>query len=164
MHQLNKTRSAMAAIALGACLSACAATGGADDPLKPFPPARDGFVRHVIELPQRADEPGQRVELIAGKTMEVDCNQHSLGGQWQEKVVAGWGYSFYEIEKVGPGRSTLMACPPASTREAFVPVGGEPLLVRYNSALPLVIYVPAGLEVRYRLWSASVMSHPAPQR
>jgi ecotin len=27
-------------------------------------------------------------------------------------------------------------------------------LVRYNSRLPLVIYVPEGVEVRYRVWRA----------
>jgi ecotin len=26
--------------------------------------------------------------------------------------------------------------------------------VRYNSKLPVVVYVPEGLEVRYRLWKA----------
>lgn len=161
---MNKAKSGIAAITLGVCLSACAAPGGADNAFKPFPPAKDGFTRHVIELQQRADEPGHRVELIAGKRMEIDCNHHSLGGQWEEKVVEGWGYTYYEIEKVGPGVSTMMGCPPESKREAFVPVGGEPLLVRYNSALPLVIYAPEGVEVRYRLWSAGMTSTSAPQR
>ena len=26
-------------------------------------------------------------------------------------------------------------------------------LLRYNSKLPLVVYVPEGVEVKYRLWS-----------
>ena len=33
-------------------------------------------------------------------------------------------------------------------------IGGEPRLLRYNSRLPLVVYVPDGVEVRYRLWRA----------
>ena len=33
-----------------------------------------------------------------------------------------------------------------------ITLGGEPELHRYNSRLPLVIYVPDGVEVRYRIW------------
>ncbi|MNY77756.1 Ecotin precursor [compost metagenome] len=55
-----------------------------------------------------------------------------------------------------------MACPDSSRKQAFVPVGGEPMLVRYNSKLPLVIYAPADVEVRYRIWSATEDSSPAP--
>jgi ecotin len=33
--------------------------------------------------------------------------------------------------------------------------------VRYNSRLPLVVYVPEGLEVRYRLWKAEPETRPA---
>ena len=142
-------------------LAACAATPEA---LKPYPVAPEGLIRHVIDLPAQADEADRRVELIAGKTLEVDCNHHSLGGQWQEKTVEGWGYNYYELGQVGPARSTLMACPDNSRRQAFVPVGGEPLLVRYNSKLPLVIYAPADVEVRYRIWSAAEHSSVAPKQ
>jgi ecotin len=37
----------------------------------------------------------------------------------------------------------------------FIRLGGEPYLIRYNSRLPVVVYVPEGVEVRYRIWSAS---------
>jgi ecotin len=51
---------------------------------------------------------------------------------------------------------TLMAADPAAPKEErFVALGGEPYLVRYNSRLPLVVYVPEGVIVRYRVWSAS---------
>ncbi|MNJ67972.1 Ecotin precursor [compost metagenome] len=76
----------------------------------------------------------------------------------------GWGYNYYELGTIGPAASTLMACPDASRKQAFVPVGGEPLLVRYNSTLPVVIYAPADVEVRYRVWSASADSTPAPRQ
>jgi ecotin len=36
----------------------------------------------------------------------------------------------------------------------FVPLAGEPYLIRYNSRLPVVVYTPTGVEVRYRIWSA----------
>lgn len=142
-------------------LAACAATPEA---LKPYPAAAAGLTRHVIDLPPQANEAEHKVELIAGKTLEVDCNRHSLGGQWQQKTVEGWGYDYYELGQIGPARSTLMACPDGSRQQAFVPVGGEPMLVRYNSKLPLVIYAPADVEVRYRVWSAAENSSPAPKQ
>jgi ecotin len=36
----------------------------------------------------------------------------------------------------------------------FITLGGEPFLIRYNSRLPVVVYVPEGVEVRYRIWTA----------
>jgi ecotin len=148
-------------IALALPLAAGAATS---ETLKPFPAAAEGLARHVIDLPPQADEADYRVELIAGKTQEVDCNRHSLSGQWQQKTVEGWGYDYYELGPVGPARSTLMACPDGNRQQAFVPIGGEPLLVRYNSKLPLVIYAPADVQVRYRIWAAAQNSSPAPQQ
>jgi len=149
------------ALACALPLAACAATPEA---LKPYPAAPEGYQRHVIDLPAQPNEADHKVVLIAGKTLEVDCNHQRLGGQWQEKTVEGWGYGYYELEKVGPSISTLMACPDSSRKQAFVPVGGEPMLVRYNSKLPLVIYAPADVEVRYRIWSAAEDSSPAPQQ
>jgi hypothetical protein len=36
----------------------------------------------------------------------------------------------------------------------FITLGSKPYLIRYNSRLPIVVYVPEGVEVRYRLWTA----------
>jgi ecotin len=50
---------------------------------------------------------------------------------------------------------TLMAVDPeAPQAERFITLGGEPFLIRYNSRLPIVVYAPEGVEVRYRIWSA----------
>jgi ecotin len=49
-----------------------------------------------------------------------------------------------------------MAVDPSAPKVArFIPLGGEPYLIRYNSRLPVVVYVPEGVEVRYRVWSAA---------
>ena len=37
--------------------------------------------------------------------------------------------------------------------DRFVTLGGEPYLVRYNSRVPLVVYVPEDAEARYRIWT-----------
>jgi ecotin len=56
---------------------------------------------------------------------------------------------------------TLMGVDPAVPKvEKFVPVGGEPRLLRYNSRLQVVIYVPEGVEVRYRIWRPSAEAKP----
>ena len=49
-----------------------------------------------------------------------------------------------------------MACPPGSQKKrVFVPVVGDDFKLRYNSKLPVVVYAPSDVEVRYRIWSAS---------
>lgn len=149
---MNRSPLALASLACTLSLAACADTPEA---LKPFPEAAAGYQRYVIHLPPQTNEADFQVELIAGKTLEVDCNRHRLSGQWQEKTVEGWGYTYYELSSVGPAASTLMSCPDASRQQAFVKVGGEPLLVRYNSKLPVVVYAPDDVEVNYRIWAAS---------
>ncbi|MFK8397077.1 serine protease inhibitor ecotin [Pseudomonas sp. BGr12] len=121
----------------------------------PYPKAEDGFVRQVIHLPKEAQEENFKVEILAGKTLTVDCNRQRLGGTLEEKTLEGWGYSYYRLDKVSGPASTLMACPDGKTRQDFVPVVGDGFVLRYNSKLPIVIYAPKDVEVRYRLWSAS---------
>jgi len=49
----------------------------------------------------------------------------------------------------------MMACPPSQENtDEFVTVVGDGFLQRYNSRLPMVVYVPEGFELRYRIWVA----------
>lgn len=122
----------------------------------PYPKAEAGFTRQVIHLPQQTQEENFQVEVLAGKTLEVDCNRQRLGGVLDEKNLEGWGYPFYRLEKVIGPMSTMMACPPGSKKKrAFVPVVGDGFRIQYNSKLPIVIYAPSDVEVRYRIWTAS---------
>ncbi|MCO7514009.1 serine protease inhibitor ecotin [Pseudomonas guariconensis] len=121
----------------------------------PYPEAGKGFTRQVIHLPAQTDESAHQLEILAGKTLMVDCNRQRLAGSLEEHTLEGWGYSYYRLEKVGGPATTLMACPDGKQTEAFVPVVGEGFMLRYNSKLPVVVYVPEGVEVRYRVWSAS---------
>jgi len=137
-------------------MSGCANNMSQENDLKPYPPADPGMLRSVIRLPVAETESNLQVELSIGRELEVDCNQHWFGGRFERQVVAGWGYSMYRLSEVSGPASTLMACPPGEEkRTVFVTVRLDDPLVRYNSKLPIVVYVPDGFRVRYRIWSAS---------
>ena len=137
-------------------LSGVLSAPAADD-LKAFPPAEKGMVRHVLQLPKQADESAFKVELIVGRTIQVDAgNRYFFGGRIEAEVIPGWGYTRYLVRQLGPMAGTLMAMDPEAPKvDRFVPLAGEPYLIRYNSRLPVVVYVPEGVEVRYRVWSAA---------
>jgi ecotin len=130
------------------------ATAEQKDSLHPFPKADEGFKRTVIRLPKLNHEDKCKVEIMIGKTMKVDCNHTWFGGSLEAKDVQGWGYTYWVLPKASGPASTLMGCPDNSSHDQFVCVQGDGYLLRYNSRLPMVIYVPKDFEVRYRLWQA----------
>jgi ecotin len=128
---------------------------GAD--LAPFPAAEAGMQRFVVRVPPVSDDDARRVQLLVGRTIEVDCNRHALGGApVQRRTVPGWGYDYLVVPALGPVASTRMACPPSEPRRREFVSAHLPDLdsLRYNPRLPLVIYAPAGAEVRYRIFQA----------
>jgi len=146
------TLSALAATLLSPALAA----GQNADDLKPYPAPQQGVIRTVFRVPAVENEDDRKVEILVGKTLLVDCNRTWFGGNLETRVAQGWGYPYFVLEHIGPPASTLMACPPGEEKTAaFVPVRGEGFLQRYNSRLPVVVYVPDGFEVRYRIWAAS---------
>ena len=137
---------------------------GADHPeLKPFPKAKNGMERFVIVLPEkkRGEDAGFKVELIPGKTMMTDgVNNYFMGASLEPMNLKGWGYTFYEIKGRAAVGSTLIGVPPGQPQvKKFV--AGQPLLISYNSRLPIVIYAPKGFEIKYRIWSASAKTQDA---
>lgn len=137
----------------------------AAEPLDAYPAAEEGMTRHVLVLPSLEDEASAKVEVIVGKTVMTDgVNRHFFAGRLEEGTVDGFGCPYLELPELGPMAGTRMA-PPEGTpeKETFVGLGGEPVLVRYNSKLPVVVYVPEGCEVRYRVWSAPPESQPVPE-
>jgi ecotin len=122
--------------------------------LKAFPDAKEGMQRHVIVLPhkERGEDNSFKVEIVAGKTMLTDgVNKIRLANTIEPQPLKGWGYTYYEVTGKGLAMSTMMAAPEGSSQvESFV--SGKPILIAYNSRLPVVIYSPSGYEIRYRVW------------
>jgi len=128
----------------------------ADDNMKAFPPAGEGMVRHVLQLPKHDDESAYKVELIVGKIVPVDeGNRYFFTGKIEEETISGWGFPRYNVSSLGQMAGTLMAIDPNAPKvNRFISLSGEAYLMRYNSRLPIVVYAPEGVEVRYRVWRA----------
>jgi len=124
------------------------------DNIRMFPQAEEGSVRHVIEVSKTENDYDHRVELLIGKTMLVDCNQHSLRGKVENVTLKGWGYKYLEVSDIYNGPSTMMVCSGQKTEKFVNLYMGDDTLRRYNSRSPIVVYVPKGYEVNYRIWSA----------
>ncbi|HCT9709224.1 serine protease inhibitor ecotin [Citrobacter werkmanii] len=121
----------------------------------PYPKAEKGMKRQVIQLPPEKDESTLKVELLIGQTLEVDCNQYRLGGELDSKTLEGWGYDYYVFDKVTSPVSTMMACPDGKKEKKFITAYlGDDGMLRYNSKLPIVVYTPENVEVKYRIWKA----------
>ena len=135
----------------------------APDNMKAFPAAEAGMTRFVIPVPKQDDEDAFKVELIIGKNVTTDAlNSYFFGGKLETETIEGWGFDRYILRKLGPMAGTLMAADPNAPKvERFITVGGERPLLRYNSRLPIVVYVPEGVEVRYRFWRADPKATPA---
>jgi len=122
---------------------------------KAYPAPKAGHRRVVIHLEAKPDEEDWRVEVVVGKMMETDgVNRVGLMGRLEERTVEGWGYTYLEAPVSKGAFSTRIGVPPGKpTVQAFVsfPAHGP---FRYNSRLPVVIYLPEGYEARHRLWKA----------
>lgn len=124
-------------------------------PLKdiaPFPEPTENQARYAIFLEPKDNEEDYKVEVISGKTLEVDCNRVMLGGTAKEVTLQGWGYDYFVIEQIGKPATTMMACPNQQKELKFITMTST--MVRYNSKLPIVIYAPSDVDVKYRVWSA----------
>ncbi|HAY78515.1 MAG TPA: proteinase inhibitor I4 serpin [Planctomycetaceae bacterium] len=131
--------------------------GAAEDRyLKAFPPAGEGMTRFVILLPhkERGEDQDFKVEIYVGKEMETDgVNMVRLGGKIEAKPLKGWGFTYYEVAKFGPAMSTRIGVRPGTKPvKKFVTMPST--TIGYNSRIPLVVYVPQGGAVRYRIWKA----------
>jgi ecotin len=133
--------------------------------LKAFPQAHQGMTRLVIELAHkdRKQEQNFKVQLIVGRNMQTDgVNLVRLGTSIEALPLQGWGYTYYEVKAEAAMLSTMMAAPEGAPKVTQF-VTTAPLLIQYNSRLPVVVYVPEGYEVRYKVWAAPEEYQPAEQ-
>jgi ecotin len=143
---------------VGLLLFGLRAFGMEHSELKAFPEAIENKERLIIVLPEmeQGEEDNLKVELIPGKLMLTDgVNLVRLGSIISSHQLKGWGYTYYEVTGSDAVMSTMMAAPEGVQQvEKFVL--GTSLLVRYNSRLPIVVYVPKGYQIRYRIWNAGI--------
>lgn len=113
-----------------------------------FPASIEGMKQFIINPSAEGKE--LIIEFYAGKEQLVDCNRHRLSGDFLEKQVEGFGISYYLFEGSGAVFSTKMACPDYEKQIEFI--ASSNIRVIHNEKIPLVLYVPEGLEVRYSIW------------
>ncbi|WP_444920621.1 ecotin family protein [Microbulbifer sp. CnH-101-G] len=126
----------------------------AAEPLDAFPSEVEGKYRHVIELPKVVDESRFMVELVPGKNALADCNLRSFNAPLQRQVLPGWGYPYYVLADLKPAQGTSKVCGPDSESRRFIRVRGKGLILPYTSSQPLVVYLPEGVQLKYRVWRA----------
>jgi ecotin len=141
-----------AALALFTSMSFAAPKTTNKDIAAQFPQATEGQVRWMIDLPKKNQEDLLQLEIIASKTMEIDCNKHTLMGDFKEESLQGFGYPYYTFSGSGDTVATRMACMDATAKKTVVAAPGK--IIRYNSKLPTIIYAPKGIDIGYRVWSA----------
>lgn len=170
---MNKASVVFSGLLMAVSASAIAATPAADadiskQPLEkvaPYPKAEKGMSRQVIYLPKQEQEENFKVELLIGKMLEVDCNRHMMGGSLESKTLVGWGYDYLVLNKLSAPAATMMACPDTTKQQKFVAANlGDAAMQRYNSRLPIVVYVPKDVEVKYRVWKADDTVSKAEQK
>ncbi|MGI2037371.1 serine protease inhibitor ecotin [Shewanella frigidimarina] len=117
---------------------------------KMYPAPTEGMVQHVLTLPALNDEQDYMLEVQIGQNKIVDCNKTKLIGEIDKKSLAGWGYVYYQVDKVMQGPTTKMMCTNAKSAEFIVL--NEAMTLRYDSRQLKVFYLPEGTELRYRVW------------
>jgi len=127
-----------------------------------FPKAENGYKKMIIEVPFSDNDNNKKIEFYVGKWMDVDgCNTFNLMGTYEQKDLQGWGYSYFVFKTNGDVRSTLMACPDKTSRHLFV--SAMPQLIDYNGKMPVIIYVPEGYDVQFKIFKAENETFTAAQ-
>lgn len=117
----------------------------------------DGYQAHALSVTAPEEKTGEqpvKIEIIPGKTMEIDCNHHSLTGRFEEKALSD-GITYYVFESNTDAQviSTLMGCPDDTKRTAFVQ--GQSIFIDTHAATPPVVFASEGIEIKQRIWNAS---------
>ena len=129
-----------------------------------FPKPEKGFEQFVIEVPHSSidEDANKKVEIIVGKYASVDtCNRQFLMGELESKDLQGWGYNYYTFNTNGNIGGTMMVCNNSEKVEKFVAAQG--FMTDYNGRMPIVVYVPEGYQVQYKIYKAEPETYQAMQ-
>ena len=146
-------KKAILSVMAAALVSSCAVATEDLEKIAPYPKAESGLTRHVIQLVNQQNENNFMVELVIGKTIKADCNHQWFMGDLDKKTLEGWGYDYYKLDEIKGPASTMMACTKPAEDRFITTQLGDDAFVRYNSKLPIVVYAPADMDVKYRIWS-----------
>jgi ecotin len=115
-------------------------------------PNLPNMVKNVIFLDPMPYETLLKVEFYAVKSLEVDeCNKHYLFGDFAVKTLEGYGYPYYVFNTNSQVISTKMGCGNDVKKVKNVS-SGKTEIVRYMSILPIVIYSPKEIDIKYKIW------------
>lgn len=120
--------------------------------IETLPAVEEGYSRVLIELPEiKGKEQLYQVELFAGKEMETDrCNTYALMGEFSEETMEGTGHKYFYARTQGQVVKSMKDCPEGETKKQFVCFACH--LIPYSSKVPIVVCVPNGFDIRYRIW------------
>ncbi|AZG73409.1 serine protease inhibitor ecotin [Shewanella livingstonensis] len=123
------------------------------DASKMYPAPTTGMVQHVLTLPALTDEQDYMLEVQIGQNKIVDCNKAQLIGEINTLSLAGWGYTYYQVDNIMQGPTTRMMCTEAKTAKFIVL--NKAMTLSYDSRQPKVFYLPQDTDLRYRVWKTT---------
>ena len=142
--------------------------------LSGYPATKQGLKRWVIQpsglLPKSDDAMisahplDWRVQLIVGKEVDVDCNVKRLSGPSlsMQRLPEASGKALFEISGPVLVLSTRMACTKEQAQgTSFLSLGKQPYLIPYNASWPVVVDLPDGVVLRWRVWKAETKQQEA---
>ena len=142
--------------------------------LSGYPATKQGLKRWVIQpsglLPKSDDAMisahplDWRVQLIVGKEVHVDCNVKRLSGPSLslQRLPEASGKALFEISGPVLVLSTRMACTKEQAQgTSFLSLGKQPYLIPYNASWPVVVDLPDGVVLRWRVWKAETKQQEA---
>jgi ecotin len=119
-----------------------------------YPKPDSKSVQKVITLAPIADEDSHYVEIMVGKKTTTDaCNTYVLQGELKVDYAQDSHNHFYKFTTDGTIMSSAVGCLDTKTFEKVAYAQSEN--VKYDSKNPIVVYVPKGYEVDYKIWSSS---------